>query len=408
MAVRSTRHLGALTAGAVALLAVSEVRADWLHYRGPSQNGVSPEKLPAALPRTGPKQLWKAALGTGTSGITVRGERVYSMGNVAAQDVVYCLDAKSGNEVWRHVYPQPLDERSFEGGPASTPTIDGNRVYTVSHAGELHCLDAASGKPVWKKSFRKDFKGRRPQWGFAGSPTVEGDLLILDVGAEGASTVALNKANGSVIWKSGSDEAGYASPVIATIEGKRTAVLFKASHVVGLDVKSGAELWRAPWKTSYDVNAASPLVVDNKILITSGYGSGCELLAINRGKVQQVWRNKTLKAHVNSPAFWEGHVYGIDGQTGGGQLVCLGFGNGELKWSEKSVSGGALIIADGKIIAISEKGELVIAEATPSGFKALSRAQVLGGRCWVQPTLANGRLFVRNNQGAVACLDLGK
>jgi outer membrane protein assembly factor BamB len=381
--------------------------ADWRHYRGPSGNGVSTENVPATLPKTGPKQLWKASLGTGTSAVTVSGGRAFSMGNSDGKDTVFCLDVKTGKTVWRHDYPQELDKRMFEGGTATTPTIDGERVYTVSHQGDVFCLDAATGKKIWYKHFQKDFGGQRPQWGFAGSPTIEGNLVLLDVGGKGASTVALDKATGNLVWKSGNDEAGYASVAVATVGGRRTAIVFKAKHLVGLDVKDGRELWRTPWKTSYDVNAATPLVVGDKIFISSGYGSGCALIAINGGKVTEVWRNKNLKAHVNTAAVWEGHVYGPDDQTGGGKLACVDLSDGSLKWSEKSVAGGALIIASGKLVAVSERGELVIAEASPGGFRALSRAQVLGGRCWVQPTLADGRLFVRNNQGEVVCFSMG-
>jgi outer membrane protein assembly factor BamB len=379
---------------------------DWPHYRGPAQNGVSSEKLPSSIPKAGPKQIWKASLGTGTSAITVSAGRAYSMGNRGDKDTVYCLEAKTGREVWKHSYPLSLDKRNFEGGPASTPTIDVERVYAVSHQGDLWCLEAATGKKIWYKHYQKDLGGRRPDWGFAGSPTVEGNLLICDVGGRNASTVALNKGNGNTVWKSGDDSAGYASPVVATIGGRRMAVLFKAKHVVGLDVKSGAELWRTPWKTSYDVNAATPLVLGDKIFVSSGYGTGCGLIAVAGNTPKEVWRNKNLKAQINSPVAWEGCLYGVDDQVGDGKLVCLDAASGQMKWSEKSVQGGALIAADGKLIVISEKGELVIADASPGGFKALSRAQVLGGRCWVQPTLADGLIYARNNQGEAVCLEL--
>jgi outer membrane protein assembly factor BamB len=295
----------------------------------------------------------------------------------------------------------------FEGGPRSTPTLDGGRVYTISHQGDLWCLDAATGKKVWYKHYQKDFGGRRPEWGYAGSPTVEGKMLLLDVGGKGSSTVALDKTNGNVIWKAGDDEAGYGSPVVATIGGKRSIVVFKASHLVGLDAATGRELWRTEWKTSYDVNAATPVIIGDRILISSGYNHGAALYAINSGKVSLVWSNKKLRSHFNSPVVVDGEIYGIDGDAGGGNLVCLDLATGEQKWIEKSAKGGSLICADGKLIVLTEKGELIIADASPSGFHAISRASVLSKRCWVQPTLVNGRLFVRNNAGDLACLDLG-
>ncbi len=395
----------ALSAAAFLLFLNPVTRADWASYRGPSQTGVSPEKLSASFPPDGPKVLWKANVGTGTSAITVSGGRAFTMGNRGGKDRVVCLDTKTGREIWKNEYPLDVDKRMFEGGTAATPTIDGSRVYTVSHQGDVFCLDAATGRKIWYKHYQRDFKGRRPQWGFAGSATVEGNLVILDVGGKGASTVALDKTTGNVVWKSGEDEAGYATPVVATIGGKRTVVMFKATHLVGLDLKSGRELWRTPWKTNYDVNAATPIAVGDRIFISSGYGAGCALIEISGGKAVEKWRNKNLKAHFNSPAFSKGHLYGIDDQASpNAPLVCIDFATGQIKWSERGIGGG-LVVADGKLIVLSERGELIIAEESPAGFRPLTRAQVLSKRCWVQPTLANGQLYCRNNEGDIVCLD---
>jgi outer membrane protein assembly factor BamB len=328
------------------------------------------------------------------------------MGNTKNTDAVLCLDVKTGKEVWRHEYPLDLDKRMFEGGTAATPTIDGDRIFTVSHQGDLFALDAATGKKLWYKHLQQDLGGKRPEWGFAGSPSVDGNLLIVDVGGKGASTVAFDKATGSVVWKSGDDGAGYASPVIATIGGKRTAVLFKADALVGLDVKDGRELWRSPWKTSYDVNAATPLVVGDRIFISSGYGSGSALIEISGGRAVEKWRNKNLKSQIASPVYSRGLVYGIDDKaSASAPLVCVDFASGAVKWSQRGI-GGALVAADGKLIILSESGELIIAEESATGFKPISRAQVLSKRCWVQPTVSGGRAFVRNNDGQIACVDL--
>jgi outer membrane protein assembly factor BamB len=394
---------------AAALLAsiASPAWADWLSYRGPAQNGVSAEGgIATQFPADGPRVLWKANVGTGTSSVTVSAGRAYTMGNTGGKDRVVCFDTKSGREIWKYEYPLDIDKRMFEGGTAATPTIDGNRVYTVSHQGDLFCLDAATGRKIWYKHYQKDFGGRRPQWGFAGSPTIEGNLVILDVGGKGASTVALDKTSGNVVWKSGDDEAGYATPVVANIGGKRTVVMFKASHLVGLDAKDGRELWRTEWKTNYDVNAATPIVVGDRIFISSGYGSGCALIEISGGSAVQKWRNKNLKAHINSPVYSKGHLYGIDDQASAkAPLVCIDFATGQEKWSERGI-GGALVAADGKLIILSERGELIIAEESTAGFRPLSRAQVLGKRNWVQPTYAAGQLYCRNNEGDLVCLAL--
>jgi outer membrane protein assembly factor BamB len=191
------------------------------------------------------------------------------------------------------------------------------------------------------------------------------------------------------------------------IAGKKIVVMFKASHLVGLDLKDGKELWRGEWKTSYDVNAATPLVVGDRIFVSSGYGSGCALFEVRGGAVSERWRNKNLKSQINSPTAFQGHVFGVDGQTGSSApLTCLDLASGAVKWQDKSVSGGALVAADGKLICLTEKGELVIGDASPTGFKPATRAQVLGKRNWVQPTYANGRVFCRNNDGDLVALEL--
>lgn len=394
--------LTVLVLGGFSLLA-SAAHADWTFYRGPAQNGISTEKI-GTLPMGGLRQLWKASVGTGTSSITVSGDRVFTMGNVQNKDDVWCFDAKSGRVLWKYEYPLDVDKRSFEGGTAVTPTVDGNRVYTVSHQGDLFCLDIATGKPIWYKHFQQDLGGKRPYYGYAASPLVEGNMLICEVGAKGASTVALDKTTGSVLWKSGDDDLGYASPIAADILGKRTLVLFKSTQLVGLEAQTGRELWRQAWKTEYDINAATPLVSGNRIFVTSGYGTGCALFEINAGGVSERWRNKNLRAHVNSPVLWQGAIYGIDNTANPrSPLVCLDLETGAVKWSQK-LGGGALVLADGKLVILSEPGELIIGEASSASFQPALRQHVLPSRCWVQPTVANGRVFCRNNTGEMVAL----
>lgn len=410
-ALRSRKHLplAAITGAALAFgFSILPVHADWPHYRGPTMNGVAPEDAWSGQVPDSARALWKTYVGKGTSGVTVMGGRAYTMGNADGKDLITCLDVKTGKPVWRHEFPIALDPNMFEGGPRATPTIDEGRVYTVSHYGDLWCLDAATGKKIWYKHYKDDFGGRRPEWGFAGSPTVAGNLLLLDVGGAGASTVALNKATGEVVWKSGDDKPGYASPVVATLDGKQTVVVFKAENLVGYDLKDGRELWRTPWKTSYDVNAATPLIVGkDRIFISSGYNTGCALIQVSGGQATQLWRSKKMATQVNTAVPVEGYVYGVDGNTGGGNLVCLDLSNGEERWEEKTVKGGSLIFSDGKLIVLTEKGELVVTDATPQGFKPSLRTKVLEKRCWVQPTLSDGRLFLKNNEGDLVCLDFG-
>lgn len=392
----------------LSVLALGSVgRADWLQYRGPTQNGVTGPQTWSVHEGQTPKTLWKASVGKGTSSIVVSDGHAYTMGNDGEKDVVFCFDAESGKEIWRYSYPMATDPKFFEGGPRSTPSLDGGHLYTVSHQGDLFCLDARTGKAVWYKHYQQDFGGRRPDWGYAGAPLVKDNLLFCDVGGAGSSTVALEKNTGRLAWKSGNDQAGYATPLLANLAGHETLVVFKADAVVGYDAAKGAELWRTPWVTSYNVNAASPQAVGgDKLWVGSGYNTGCALFQVAGHSLTPLWRNKNLRTQINSPVQVEGHLYGIDGDVGGGNLTCLALSDGNRTWQEKSVKGGSLIASNGKLISISEKGELVICDASPEAFHPLLRAQVLSKRCWAQPTLESGRLFLRDNEGNVVCLDL--
>lgn len=388
-----------------AVFAALPASAEWLNYRGPTQDGVVPAKLPLQL--APPRQLWKINVGTGTCAVTVSGAHAFTAGNLDKHTAaIVCLDVASGKTVWQHKFPQPLDANLFEGGPRATPTIDGDRVYAVGQAGDLFCFEAATGKVKWSRNFVADFAGKPPGWGYAGSPTIDGNLLILEPGGPTGSTIALNKLTGAPAWKSGSDEAGYATPVVTEIAGKRTIVVFKAKALAGLDAKTGHELWRTDWKTDYDINAATPLVLGNLIVASSGYGTGIGLFEVGSGGITQKWRNRYLRAHINTPVVRRNAIFGIDGNTGGGNLVCLDLVSGKKLWEERSVKGGSLVLADDKLVVLTEKGELVVAEAISSGFKPLLRAHVMDKRCWVQPTLSDGRLFVKNNAGDLACFEL--
>src|SRR6476659_3881146 len=181
---------------------------DWPQWRGINRDGISSEEIsPASWGKDGPKQLWRKEVGTGVSSVVVRGGHLYTMGNKGGTDVVFCLDASTGAEIWRHTYSQGVEARQFEGGPAGTPTVDGDRVYTLSHEGDLFCLSATSGKILWSKNLQRDFGGIRQKWGYAASPLVDGNLVVLDAGGPGASTVALDKITGAVKWKAGNDGA---------------------------------------------------------------------------------------------------------------------------------------------------------------------------------------------------------
>jgi outer membrane protein assembly factor BamB len=401
-----------LAACLVVLLTGTATQAtDWPFFRGPEHNGISKDTgWVAEWPRSGPKVAWQAEVGIGASSFAVVGDKVITMGNQRDHDVVTCFHIDDGRVLWQFTYPCPFDRRQFDGGTASTPTVDGDFVYTLSYDGQLHCIRLSDGKPVWKKHLIEDLKGSFARWKYACSPLIVGDLLILDVGGAGSSTVALNKKDGSVVWSVGREGAGYATPIPYTEAGRERVLVFKGKAMVSHDLRNGAIQWSVPWSTSYDVNASSPSVVGDKLVVSSGYNDGRTVaFQLTGSQPRQLWRNDDLKTKMSSVVVIDGHVYGVssDGRMGG-HLMCLSLADGSVKWSQAGFGQGTLTAADGKLIVLSERGEMVIAEATPSAFKEISRAQVLGQRCWVQPVIAHGRILAKNNRGQMVCLDVRK
>jgi outer membrane protein assembly factor BamB len=387
------------------ILSAATHGADWNHYRGPAQNGSTPERI-ATFPVGGPRVLWRVQLGTGLSSVTVAGDRVFSAGYRDKKEVLYCLNAANGGIVWMHSWAAKLGDYLFEGGPRATPTVDGDRVYMLGADGHVACVAAATGKPLWERNLVSEFGGRRPEWGFSGSPTIDGKNVILDSGGKGASTVVLNKLTGELVWKSGDDEAGYGSAVVADFGGKKTVLVLKADALVGYDAAGGKELWRFDWKTSYKVNAATPLVIGNKVVISAAYNHGAAAVRVTGSQAVQDWFTRSLHAHFNTPVQYAGHVYGFDGEAGKrhSALVCLDAASGDEKWRTTEFRSGSLVLAGDRLLVLSEGGDLILAEASPAGFKALGRSKVLTGRCWVQPTLSNGRVYCRNNNGELVAL----
>lgn len=387
-----------------AFLLAPVVAEDWLFLRGPNLNGTTPETLKSTT-LSEANIAWRNEVGKGSSSMTVKGDRVYTMGNVDDHDVVYCFDAATGKEIWVQRYPCKFEDRMWEGGTSATPTLDDTHVYVFSYDGQLVCLSQADGSVVWRKHMMKDYGGTLSRWKYAGSPLIVGSGLFLDIGGSENSTIALRKTTGEKIWGSGNAGAGYA-PVMPMRQGTTLNLLaFKAKEMVGLDAKTGRELFSIPWETSYDVNASSPVVVGNSFLISSGYPKTgrAALYKMDGAKPRQLWENDDVKTKMNSLAFHEGHFYAVSEKRA--QLMCLDGRSGKTLWSE---SGGGqygnVIVAGQHLVVLSDSGELRIGKASPKGWRAETDLKVLSGRCWVQPTAANGYIFCRSNEGQLVCL----
>lgn len=408
-APRCGRTLAAL-AVAIFLLSLNlptAMATDWPQYRGPNRNGVTAEKgWLDQWPADGPAILWRAKVGLGFSSIVVSKSLAATGGHEKGQDTVFCFDAVTGRELWKHSYPAELGDKYFEGGTTGTPTFDGAQLYWLSRWGDLICFTAADGKVVWSKNIQQETGAPLPQWGFAGAPLIHENLLVLNVGEAG---VALEKATGKIVWKSAKKDAGYSTPIPVQRNGEWLALLSNGENYLAVNLKTGKEAWRFKWLTEYGVNAADPIISGDKVFISTGYGKGAALINLASGQPQEVWKNKALRTQLNPAVLLNGYVYGADGDTTSkAALKCIEWETGATKWSEANFGSGAAVIADGKLIALNGTGELMVGPASPEGFKPTSRAQVLGGKCWTAPVLANGLIYCRNSRGELVAVDVRK
>ena len=378
---------------------------DWPHFRGPTRDGVSVEKgwrVEALAPA--PKIAWKAQVGLGFSSIVISGGRAATAGHADGKDTVFCFDAATGKPLWTHSYPAELGDKFFEGGTTGTPTFDGDRLFWLSRWGDLMCLDASSGKVVWEKNIAKETGAPIPTWGYTGAPLVAGDLLVLNVGEAGTG---VHKATGKIAWQSAAKDAGYSTPLPVEISGAKFVLMGNSTSYLAVDPATGKEAWRFRWVTQYNVNAADPIVSGGRAFISTGYSKGGVLLELNTDEPKQLWKTKALRTQMNAAVLHDGHLYGADGDnTESGSLKCVEFAGGAEKWRHEGFGTGGVVVADGKLIALSAPGELLIAPASPAGFAPAARAKVLGGQCWTAPVLANGLVYCRNSRGEIAVIDL--
>jgi outer membrane protein assembly factor BamB len=380
---------------AVRPVAASAGDAAWASFLGPHGNGTSTETgLLKTFPEDGPKVLWRTQLGTGYSGLTVAGGRVFTLYGRDGREFFASFDAATGEPLWKiDVHEDFAEGRSP--GPRSTPAADGDRVYALGASGDLLCVTAAKGDVVWQYNVVDKFDLRLHDEGISPSPLVEGDRLILTVGK---SVYALDKKSGEQVWKSLNESMNHSTPVFATIGGQRQLVVLSGRNLVGLDPKDGRELWRHKQE---GVNIATPVVGGNdEIFVGAAYGSGAQLVKVSGDTTEQVYKTSVLSPHTATPILHEGHLYGFDDRPG--VFKCIEFATGKEKWNTRKTVKGNIIIADGQIILINEEGELILATATAEGYTATAKARLFrGGLCYTAPTLVQGRLYLRSDREMV-------
>jgi outer membrane protein assembly factor BamB len=360
---------------------------------------------------SGPRVLWRKDIGTGYSNVAITDGFLYTMGRVKKENIIYCLKADTGEEIWQYAF----DEILF---PNSTPVIDGKSVYALSYNGLLLCLNVKNGKLQWKKDLVKEYNTEKIRYGYAGSPVIVDDLVILNVNTAG---IALSKKTGELIWDSNihTDEIppnGYhATPVLCENKGKQCALLFSGTGLYSVEVETGKQLWHFEWITEGS-QAADPILFEKKVFISVGAGYPSDrgiLLEIARNKPKEVWKTENMENEFSSCVYVDGYLYGSDGKCGKVvPLRCIDVQTGDVMW-EQEMKMASLIAADGKLIILEQNGTLHVIEATPSAYKEISSCDVYAGeprgrKFWSPPVLCNGKVYCRNYSKDLICIDVGE
>ena len=383
-------------------------KSSWPNWMGPKHDGISVEKSWSTdWPAGGLPIEWSRPIGIGFSSVSIKADRLFTMGHVNGEEFVYALNDETGEPIWSHSYECELVDNLHEGGPGSTPTIHGENVYTLGREGQLFCFRASDGEIVWSKELQEDLGVVMPEWGFTSSAYILGDHLILEAGR----VVAYNKNTGEKIWQTGQHSAGYGSAISFKQGDKTLLATFDCEGLRIIQAADGTEVDFVGWDSPFETNSTTPIVHDGLIYISSGYGKGCGLFRLENNRLENIYSNRRMRNHFNNSILLNGHVYGFDGNSNLGrvvQLTCMNFKTGEVAWKQRGMGCGSLMIADGKLLILSEDGTLIVANATPDGFQELARSRFLDGRCWTVPVLLNGKVYGRNADGDLTCARLPK
>lgn len=413
-------------ARATTLVGLPAAPADtWPQYNGANSNRTTAARISStSWSDQGPRQAWKVKTNTGFSSFVASGDQVFTTVKREIDGIDYetivGMSAATGEEQW--AYPMGLTRYDGGGdsgasgnkggdGPRSTPAVSGGYVYGIDGALNIACVSAKDGKEIWAHSIARDFGGQNIKWMNAASPLIEGDAVYAIGGGKGQSILCFDKKTGEVIWKKHDYTMTHATPIAASIHGKRQVVFFAREGLVSIDPKSGDEIWffKFPFRTS---TAAAPVVWNDIVYCSAGYGVGagaCRIVREGNGfKAEELWRREgDLPNHWSTPVCKDGFLYGMFSfkEYGKGPLKCVDIRSGDVKWSKDGYGPGNAILVGDHLVALSDKGEVALVEATPESYVEVAKANVLQGKCWSSPIYANGRLYVRSTEEGV-CLEL--
>lgn len=378
-----------------------QVQGSYPQFLGPNRNAkVSGIPLSRDWETRPPELIWKQPVGEAWSAFAVSGNRAVTQEQDGGDELVVCYELLTGNKLWEYRYPARYDDPLGGIGPRATPTIEEDRVYALGALGDFMLLDLQTGEKRWGFNVLEKHGASLPDWGMAGSPLIEGDRVILSVGGRNShSLVAYDKMTGGFVWSGGSDRIHWSSPVIYELAGKRQVLIFNYSALFAHDIADGSMLWQYEWDTDGMPHVAIPVPVgEDRIVLSSGYGKGAEMLKITRrdsGQLaaERVWRTLHLKAKFNNYVFKDGYLYGLDD----GALTCIDVEKGRRTWKAGRYGHGQNILVDDLMILTAERGDVLLVEPVPEEARILGRFQALEGKSWNPPALVGEYLLVRNH-----------
>ena len=387
--------------------------ADWPQWRGPNRNGVAAEKLDLSeWPEDGPPRVaWRAEVGKGHAAVSVLGGRAYTLGWDGSRDTVVCLDAADGKPLWKQSY----DCKTIVQwpGPRATPNVADDAVYTLGQWGQLCAWNAATGEPVWSRQLDERCNPDI-DYGFSSSPLLTGELLVLGYGRKG---LAVRTKDGEIAWGDDGQRGACTSPVPIVVDGKPAAIVMHtnegrtAVELVGIETASGKELWRSPpWREQWGAACVDPLYDDGKVFVTTAEQfRRAGRFSIEDGRVEEDWSTDRFAGYTGGCVLLEECIYGVDG---GGMLTCIGWDDGEVRWTQRGFGERGSLIAAGDLLLIQtgHSGELVVAAAEQDGYRELRRAKLFTGdpATFTAPVLAGERIYCRSYEGEVVCVECGR
>jgi outer membrane protein assembly factor BamB len=418
-------------------LGTRKAGVDWPGFLGPNRDGTSPERgLRAPWPPSGPRLVWERRVGEGYSIGSVSRGRYFHFDRHGDRARLTCMKSETGEKLWQFEYPTGYrDAFGYDGGPRCSPVVDGDRVYTLGPEGMLHGLRVADGALIWKHDTAAEYGVVQNFFGVGSTPVVEGGLLIVQVGGSppgstdvsaggirglDSGIVAFDARTGEERYRATDELAGYASPVCATIGGRRWGFAFARGGLVGFEPATGAVDFRFPWRARmlHCVNASDPVVVGDRVFISEAYGVGGALLRVRPGGCEVVWKDEpgrdfAMAAHWNTPVHVDGFLYGSSGRhRSEAALRCVDLETGRVRWSEPGLTRCSLLHVDGHFVCLGEDGVLRLLKVNPGRYEEVSRVvlespdggPLLKDPAWAAPILSHGLLYVRGRD-RLACLE---